>query len=117
MDRAGHRCVGVGGGARQARRATRAVAGMRSCCRRPLRTYLVVFDGDDWADVVAMRARSVTDIAAGYPEATVLEHRPVWMSAQEYDRLRREARGASRSSDGAGRVTTRAAADARSPQC
>jgi len=68
-------------------------AGVRSCLRRTHRTYLVVFDGDDWADVVPMRARSVTEIATSHPEATVLEHRPVWMSVQEYDRLRCEARG------------------------
>ena len=64
---------------------------MRSCVRRSLQTYLVVFDGEDWAEVVPIRARSVTEIATNYPEATVLEHRPVWMSVEEYDRLRREA--------------------------
>jgi hypothetical protein len=91
----GQRCAGVGISARSGRRGLRAVGGVRSRFRRgPARqVYLVVFDGEDWADVVPMRARSVTEIATSYPEATVLEHRPVWMSVQEYDRLRCEAGG------------------------
>lgn len=91
----GPRWVSVGIRARPDRRGIRAVGGVRSCVRRSLQTYLVVFDGEDWAEVVPIRARSITEVATNYPEATVLEHRPVWMSVEEYDRLRREARGLS----------------------
>ena len=69
----------------------RVVGDLRSRLRPSLQTYLVVFDGEDWAEVVPMRARNVTEVASSYPEATVLEHRPVWMSVEEYDRLRYDA--------------------------
>ena len=88
----GQSWVSLGINARPDRRGPRAVRGMRSCFRRSPSTYLVVFDGEDWAEVVPMRAASGTEIAATYPEATVLENRPVWMSEQEYDRLRAVAR-------------------------
>ena len=92
MSCTGHCCVGVGISARRGRRGPTTGCGERSCFRQTPQTYLVVFDGEDRADVVPVRARSVTEIATSYPEAIVLEHRPVWMSVQEYDRLRCQAR-------------------------
>jgi hypothetical protein len=87
----GHTFGSVGIHAESGRRARRAVGDLwpRS---RPSQTYLVVFDGDDWPEVVPIRARGATEIAIHYPEATVLHRRPVWMSVQEYERLRCEGR-------------------------
>lgn len=84
--------VTLGVNARPERPGPKAVRGTRLCLQRSLKTYLVVFDGEDWADVVPMRAASGAEIANNYPEATVLERRPVWMSEREYERLRSVAR-------------------------